>query len=154
MVGATPWKQQIMLLIGVVVAAVVIGPALELLFHAYGVGGVYPHPGMDPTQMLAAPQAGLVTAVTQGVFGNSLAWTDISVGIGIAVIAIIMDEFLKRKKSAVARIGHWHWYLFASGNHLCGSDGRRVKLRCANACCKSVARLKNLSSPEPCWLAV
>lgn len=63
MVGATPWKQQVMMMIGVIVAALVIGPALELLFRAYGVGGVYPRAGMDPAQMLAAPQAGLVTAV-------------------------------------------------------------------------------------------
>lgn len=97
MVGATPWKQQVMLMIGVTVAALVIGPALELLFRAYGVGGVFPHAGMDSSQMLSAPQAGLVAAVAQGVFGNSLAWTDIGVGVGIAIIAIIIDEFLKKR---------------------------------------------------------
>jgi putative OPT family oligopeptide transporter len=98
MVGATPWKQQVMLLIGVCVAALVIGPALELLFRAYGVGGVFPRAGMDPAQMLAAPQAGLVAAVAQGVFGNSLAWGDISIGIAIAVVAIIIDEKLKKRQ--------------------------------------------------------
>lgn len=97
MVGATPWKQQIMLLIGVVVAALVIGPALELLFQAYGIGGVFPRPGMDAAQMLSAPQAGLMAAVAQSVFGNSLPWADISIGIGIAVVGIIIDELLKRR---------------------------------------------------------
>jgi putative OPT family oligopeptide transporter len=96
MVGATPWKQQIMLMIGVMVAALVVGPALELLFRAYGIGGVYPHPGMDPSQTLGAPQAGLVAAVAQGVFGHSLMWADIGVGIAIAVVAIIADEWLKK----------------------------------------------------------
>lgn len=97
MVGATPWKQQIMLMIGVTVAALVVGPALELLFRAYGIGGVYPHPGMDPAQMLSAPQAGLVTAVAQGVFGNSLAWTDIGIGVAFAAVAILIDEWLKKR---------------------------------------------------------
>ncbi len=97
MVGATPWKQQIMLLVGVVVSALVIGPALELLFQAYGIGGVFPRPGMDASQMLSAPQAGLMAAVAQSVFGNSLPWTDISMGIGIAFFAIIIDEQLKKR---------------------------------------------------------
>lgn len=96
MVGATPWKQQIMLFIGVIVAAFVIGPVLELLYQAYGIGGVFPRPGMDATQMLGAPQAGLMAAVAQGVFGHSLPVVDISIGVGIALIAIIIDERLKR----------------------------------------------------------
>ncbi len=97
MVGATPWKQQVMLLVGVVVASLVVGPVLELLFKAYGIGGVYPRPGMDPSQMLSAPQAGLVAAVAQGVFGGSLPWVDINVGIGIAAVAIVIDEWLKKR---------------------------------------------------------
>lgn len=96
-VGATPWKQQIMLLIGVVVSALVVGPVLELLFKAYGIGGVFPHPNMDPTQMLGAPQSALVSAVAQGVFNHSLPWLDINIGIGIAFIAIFVDEWLKKR---------------------------------------------------------
>ncbi len=97
MVGATPWKQQVMMIVGVVVASLVIGPALELLFQAYGIGGVYPRAGMSSAQMLAAPQAGLVSAVAQGVFGHSLPWTDITVGVLIAVVAILADEWLKKR---------------------------------------------------------
>lgn len=97
MVGATPWKQQVMLLIGVVVTAFVVGPVLELLFQAYGIGGVSPRSGMDPSQMLGAPQAGLMAAVAQGVFGHSLPMTDILIGVGIAFVAIIVDENLKKK---------------------------------------------------------
>lgn len=96
-VGATPWKQQIMLLIGVAVSACVVGPVLELLFKAYGIAGVFPHPNMDPTQMLGAPQSALVSAVAQGVFNHSLPWVDISIGIGIAFIAIFIDEWLKKR---------------------------------------------------------
>lgn len=97
MVGATPWKQQVMLVLGVIVAALVVGPVLELLFQAYGLGGVFPRTGMDPTQMLPAPQAGLMTAVAQGVFGHKLPWTEILTGAAIAFVAIIIDEQLKRK---------------------------------------------------------
>jgi putative OPT family oligopeptide transporter len=97
MVGATPWKQQVMLLLGVVVAAFVVGPVLELLFQAYGMGGVFPRSGMDPSQMLPAPQAGLMTAVAQGVFGHHLPWPEIITGVIIAFFAIICDEILKRK---------------------------------------------------------
>lgn len=97
MVGATPWKQQIMLLIGVIVAAIVVGPVLELLYHAYGISGVFPHAGMNSAQMLPAPQAGLMAAVAQGVLGHSLPWKDISVGIFIAIVAIFVDEYLKKR---------------------------------------------------------
>lgn len=97
MVGATPWKQQLMMAIGVVVSAFVIGPILELLFNAYGMGGVYPHPGMDPTQMLAAPQAGLMASVAQGILTRHLNWWMIFTGGVVAVIIIICDEFLKRR---------------------------------------------------------
>ncbi len=55
MVGATPWKQQVMLLLGVTVASLVIAPVLELLFKAYGIAGIFPRENMDPTQMLGAP---------------------------------------------------------------------------------------------------
>lgn len=97
MLGATPWKQQLMMAIGVVVASLVIGPILDLLFNAYGMAGVYPHPGMDPVQMLAAPQAGLMAAVTRGVLTHQLNWDMILIGAALAVVVIIADEFLKRR---------------------------------------------------------
>jgi putative OPT family oligopeptide transporter len=96
MVGATPWKQQVMLAIGVVVSAFVVGPILDLLFNAYGMAGVFPHPGMDPAHMLAAPQAGLMAAVAKGVLMHNLQWNMVGIGGGIAVIVIIADTFLRR----------------------------------------------------------
>lgn len=95
MVGATPWKQQLMILIGVIVSAFVIAPVLELLFQAYGMGGVFPHPGMSPAQMLPAPQAGLMAALAQGVIGHNLPWNMLVVGGIIAIGCIIVDEILK-----------------------------------------------------------
>lgn len=97
MVGATPWRQQLMMGIGVAVSSLVLGPVLQLLFNAYGMGGVFPHPGMEHSQMLAAPQAGLMAALAQGVLERNLNWNMIAIGGGVAVIIIIIDEFLKRR---------------------------------------------------------
>lgn len=97
MVGATPWKQQVMMMIGVVVSSVVMAPVLELLLQAYGMGGVFPRAGMNPAQMLPAPQAGLFAAVAQGVLGHSLPSSMLIIGGIIAVFGIIVDEMLKRK---------------------------------------------------------
>ena len=95
-VGATPWKQQIMLMLGVVVSAFVIPPILQLLYQAYGIGGVFPRPGMNPAQMLAAPQAGLMATVTQGAFSHQLQWNMIGFGAFVAFVCIIIDEILKK----------------------------------------------------------
>lgn len=107
MVGATPWKQQLMMLIGVIVASIVIAPVMELLFQAYGMGGVFPHPGMNPQQMLPAPQAGLMAALAQGVMMHSLPLDMISVGALIGVLAIIINFFLRKTglQLAVLAIG-------------------------------------------------
>lgn len=96
MLGATPWKQQVMLLVGVVVSALVIPPILDLLYNAYGIGGVFPRPGMNPANMLAAPQAGLMATVAQGVYAHNLEWSMIIVGALIAVVCVVIDENLKR----------------------------------------------------------
>lgn len=97
MVGSTPWKQQLILALGVVVSAFVIGPVLELLFQAYGMGGVFPHKGMDPSQMLAAPQAGLMASVIQGIRAEKLHWAMINLGAVLSVLIIIVDELLRLK---------------------------------------------------------
>ncbi|MDX2347213.1 MAG: oligopeptide transporter, OPT family, partial [Legionella sp.] len=52
LVGATPWKQQLMLLLGVIVSALIIPPVMQLLFYVYGISGVIPRPGMDPSHSL------------------------------------------------------------------------------------------------------
>ncbi len=96
MLGATPWKQQVMLILGVIAAAFVVPPILDLLYNAYGIGGVFPRPGMDKSQMLAAPQAGLMAAVAQGVYAHNLQWSMISLGAVIAVICMVIDQILKQ----------------------------------------------------------
>jgi|SRR5579885_190014 putative OPT family oligopeptide transporter len=96
-VGSTPWKQQVMLILGVVVSSFVIPPILQLLYDAYGIGGVFPRPDMNPAQMLSAPQAGLMATVAKGVFSHQLQWNMIAIGAFIAVICVIIDEYLKKQ---------------------------------------------------------
>lgn len=95
-VGATPWKQQVMLVLGVLVASFIIPLILDLLYNAYGIGGAFPRDGMNKAQMLAAPQAGLMAAVAQGVYAHNLEWSTIGIGAIIALICIVIDEILKR----------------------------------------------------------
>ena len=107
MVGATPWKQQLILIVGVIASALVIGPVFEMLFQAYGIGGVFPHAGMDPAHMLSAPQAGLMAAVATGIRTHHLPWSMISIGAVFAVLCIILDEIMKPhgKRCAVLAVG-------------------------------------------------
>lgn len=103
LVGATPWRQQVALLIGCVVGAAVIPPVLELLYNAYGFAGALPRADMDPNQALAAPQATLMTAIATGIFTHKLNWTMILIGVGLGVVLIAIDEAL-RKRGGVARL--------------------------------------------------
>jgi len=103
LVGATPWRQQVALLIGCVVGAAVISPVLELLYNAYGFADAMPRDGMDPAQALSAPQATLMLAITRGIFTHQLNWTMILIGMAVGVALIVVDEILKRT-CRVARI--------------------------------------------------
>jgi putative OPT family oligopeptide transporter len=97
LVGATPWRQQVALLIGCAVGAAVIPPVLELLYNAYGFAGALPRAGMDPGQALAAPQATLMTAIATGIFTHKLNWNMILIGIALGVVLIAIDEILRRR---------------------------------------------------------
>lgn len=103
LVGATPWRQQVALLIGCVVGAAVISPVLELLYNAYGFADAMPREGMDPAQALSAPQATLMLAITRGIFTHQLNWTMILIGMAVGVGLIVVDEIMKRT-CRVARI--------------------------------------------------
>lgn len=95
-VGATPWKQQISLLLGSVIGAFAIAPILNLLYEAYGFPGAMPRAGMDPTQALSAPQATLMTTIAKGIFSHDLEWSYILFGILVGIIVIIIDLMLKK----------------------------------------------------------
>jgi putative OPT family oligopeptide transporter len=92
LVGATPWRQQLALVYGVIFGALVIPPVLDMLNRAYGFAGA---PGVGP-DALAAPQAALISALASGVLGGDLNWKMIFIGAGIGVAAVILDLLLER----------------------------------------------------------
>lgn len=93
---ATPWRQQVALIIGCIVGALVISPVLELLYEAYGFTGAMPREGMDAAQALAAPQATLMTTIASGIFAHNLEWAYIFTGIAIGAVLIATDLVLKK----------------------------------------------------------
>jgi len=93
LVDATPWKQQVALVIGVAAGALIIPPILDLLNHAYGFAGA---PGLPRANPLPAPQAGLISALAQGVLQNNVDWSLIRVGVAIGVGMIVIDQTLRR----------------------------------------------------------
>ena len=92
LVGATPWKQQLALIIGVGFGAIIIPPVLNLMHRAFGFQGA---PGAGQNA-LAAPQASLISDLIKGVFGGDLNWGLLGTGAVIGVVVIIIDEVLKR----------------------------------------------------------
>ena len=93
---ATPWRQQVALIIGVVVGAIVVAPVLQLLYQAYGFPDAMPRAGMNPAQAMSAPQATLMTSITQGIFEHKLQWQYILSGVAIGVALIVVDVLLRK----------------------------------------------------------
>ena len=94
LVHATPWRQQVALIFGVIAGAFVIPPVLDLVNHAYGFVGapgaeLRPHP-------LPAPQAGLISSLAQGVIAADIDWSLIRIGGLIGIGIILLDEILAR----------------------------------------------------------
>jgi putative OPT family oligopeptide transporter len=94
-VGATPWRQQVMLGIGAISCALIMAPVLNLLAAAYGIGV----PSAAHPKPLLAPQATLMASVAQGMFGGVLPWNMVGIGALIGVAIIVLDEILKNRKS-------------------------------------------------------
>ena len=97
LVGASPMKQQIALIVGVAAGAAVIPSVLNLLAKAYGFAGA---PNLDVVSQnpLPAPQATLISALAQGVIGGSLDWKMIGIGALVGVGLIIINAALKATK--------------------------------------------------------
>ena len=93
LVGATPWKQQAMQVVGVLTGAMILAPVLSLLQAKYGIGeptAAHPHP-------LSAPQAALMAGLTRSVFGAGLPWHLVGLGAAIGVAIILIDRRLERR---------------------------------------------------------
>jgi putative OPT family oligopeptide transporter len=95
LVDATPWKQQVALVIGVLAGGAIIPPILDLLNQAYGFAGA---PGGHHEHPLPAPQAGLISALAQGVIQNNVDWSLIETGGLIGAIVIGVDALLRKLK--------------------------------------------------------
>jgi len=95
LIGATPWRQQIMLCVGVLASAAVMAPVLNLLQFAYGIG----EPSRPGVKALPAPQATLVRSVAEGMFGGTLPTGMIGAGVLIGALMIVLDLYLKRRGS-------------------------------------------------------
>jgi putative OPT family oligopeptide transporter len=91
LVDASPWKQQVALIVGVAAGAMVIPPILDLLNHAYGFAG---GPAGIAGNPLPAPQATLISALAKGALTGDLPWGLIGIGAAIGVGVIIVDEVL------------------------------------------------------------
>ncbi len=113
LVGATPWKQQVALVIGVVFGSLVIPPVLNLLNTAFGFAGA---PDAGPNA-LPAPQAALISALAKGVLGGDLNWTMIGFG---AAIGVVRDRARRScsagcRQAAPAAARRRHGHLSADG---------------------------------------
>jgi len=101
LVGASPWKQEIVLLVGCVVGALVIPPVLNVLYQAYGFGSSLPRPGMDPSHALAAPQPALMADIARGILLRNLDWTMILIGAFVGMGLIAIDRLLQIRNLAL-----------------------------------------------------
>ena len=97
LVGAAPWRQQVALIIGVIVASAIVPLVLNLLAQAYGFAGA-PNLHTITAQPLPAPQANLISTLAQGVIGKLLNWNLIGFGAGVGAVIVALDEFMGWRK--------------------------------------------------------
>ena len=97
LVGASPMRQQIALIVGVAAGALVIPWVLNLLARAYGFAGA-PNLNVVAPNPLPAPQATLISALAQGVIGGALEWTMIGIGALVGVGLILLDAAMGAMK--------------------------------------------------------
>jgi putative OPT family oligopeptide transporter len=96
-VGATPWRQQVMLAVGSLSAALIMSPVLNLLAKAYGIGP----PSPEKPLSLSAPQATLMAAVSKGMFGGKLPWDMVIIGAVVGAVIITIDVLYKKSGSSI-----------------------------------------------------
>jgi putative OPT family oligopeptide transporter len=96
LLGATPWRQQLGQMLGVLAAVLVMAPVLNLLQNAYGIGVRSPE---QPTALLA-PQATLMASVARGVLEGGLPWSMIGWGVLVGAAIIAFDVWLERRKAS------------------------------------------------------
>ncbi len=98
MVGATPWRQQAALAIGVIAGAITIAPVLQLLYSNYGFVGSLPRAGMQPENAMPAPQAALMTQIANGIIHRELPWNMVGIGAVLGVALVAVESWLRRRR--------------------------------------------------------
>jgi putative OPT family oligopeptide transporter len=94
LVGASPWRQQLALIVGVIAGSLIIPYVLNMLNHAYGFPGD-PHPvAIAGAKPLGAPQATLISTLANGVLNGNVPWNLIGVGVIVGIVCIAADEML------------------------------------------------------------
>ena len=93
-VGATPAKQEWILIFGCIAGSLVLAPVLNTLYQAYGLAGLPLSPAMDPNAVLNAPQAHLMADLSQGVFEGTLCWQDLGLGVVLGVVIMGLDKLV------------------------------------------------------------
>jgi len=94
LVGATPRRQQLAQVIGVVLPAFIIAPVLTVLHTAHGIGV----PVKEGVPFLRAPQATLFASIVKAMFSDmALPWTMVGIGAAIGLLLLVLDNFLKEK---------------------------------------------------------
>lgn len=97
LVGASPWRQQVALIVGVIAGSLIIPPVLDLLNQAYGFPGD-PNRNAIVAEPLPAPQATLISTLARGALSTGLPWDLLGIGAGIGVALIVIDEILGKLK--------------------------------------------------------
>lgn len=105
LLGATPWKQQVMLLLGVVCASLIITPVMQMLYGLYGIAGVMPHSGMDVSKSLPAPPAAVMATLSQAVFQQQIPWNMLGLGAVIPILLSVFNRFLSPWKMVLSILG-------------------------------------------------
>ena len=101
LVGATPWKQQIALIFGVIVGSLVVAPVLNQLYQAYGFAGALPNANADPTKVLAAPQAVLMNMLAHGIIDAHMQWGTVGIGVVIGLLFLCLDKIILSRRNGL-----------------------------------------------------
>jgi putative OPT family oligopeptide transporter len=105
LLGATPWKQEVMLLFGTLISAAVIPFVMQLLFNVYGIGDILPRPGMSQAHALAAPPAMMIASVAKSVFQHNIPWGFMLIGMGVVLIFIIINHYFIPQRYTLSPLG-------------------------------------------------
>ncbi len=97
LVGASPWRQQLALIVGVIAGSLVIPLVLDMLNHAYGFPGD-PNRHAINAAPLGAPQAALISTLANGILNGDVPWNLIGIGVIVGIVCIAVDETLGAMK--------------------------------------------------------